>query len=52
MPHHGIDQYDNLPEIIRESLTRKEYAWMTDAQKQNLVQEMTEPDDDAEDGAW
>lgn len=36
--------YDDLPEPIKSVVTPQEWAWMSDAQKQHLVQEETEPD--------
>ena len=37
-------QYDALPESIKATLTRREYIWLTDSQKAELVQQATEPD--------
>lgn len=31
------DAYDRLPESIKASYTRKEWLWLTDAEKVNLV---------------
>ena len=36
--------YDKLPPAIQLSVTRKEFAWMTDAQRANLTTECTEPE--------
>lgn len=41
----GFTDYDALPEIIRGMVTRKEYAWMSDDQKCNLIEDCTTPDD-------
>ncbi len=51
MPHKGFDDYDALPEAIRAQLTREQYAWLPDSAKAMLQEEMTMPDDDAEDQA-
>ncbi len=51
MPHKHPPGYDSLPLAVRASVTPKEYAWMPDAAKQRIVEDMTEPDDDAEDQA-
>jgi hypothetical protein len=40
-----FEAYDALPEVIRGHITRKEYAWLSDEQKQNLVEDMTTPED-------
>jgi hypothetical protein len=37
-------QYDALPESIKATLTRREYNWLTDAQKAQLVDRESEPD--------
>lgn len=41
----GFTEYDALPEIIRGHITRKEYLWMSDDQKANLIEELTTPED-------
>ena len=51
MPYKHPPGYDNLPEVVRASVSPKEYAWMPDAAKQRIVEGMTEPDDDMEDQA-
>jgi len=38
-----IDPYDQLPEAVRQYYSRREYLWLTDAQKDNLMQDETEP---------
>lgn len=45
----GPDPYDQLPESIKAAYTRKEYLWLSDAEKAALVSNSTRPDDDAED---
>lgn len=37
-------QYDELPDSIKATLSRKEFIWLTDKQKAELVQQATEPD--------
>ncbi len=51
MPHNHPPGYDSLPEVVRHQISPKEYAWMPDAAKQRIVEDMTEPDDDMEDQA-
>lgn len=41
----GFTDYDALPEIIRGFVTRTEYAWMSDDQKSNVIEELTTPPD-------
>lgn len=46
--------YDNLPEGIKATMSRKEYAWLTDEQKAHFVENECLPDDmedDIDDGA-
>ena len=38
------DPYDQLPESIRQYYSRREYLWLTDAQKADLMQRETEPE--------
>ena len=51
MPNNHPPGYDSLPLAVRSAVTPKEYAWMPDAAKQRIVEDMTEPDDDMEDQA-
>lgn len=44
-------QYASLPEVLRGMVPEREYAWLSDAQKQSFVEDMTEPDADSTDGA-
>lgn len=37
-------EYDVLPNSIKQFLTFKEWMWLTDAQKANLVRGETEPE--------
>lgn len=37
-------EYDNLPEAIKSTYSLKEYRWMTDIQRANLVQGECEPE--------
>jgi hypothetical protein len=37
-------QYEALPESIKATMTRKEYLWLTDAQKADLIRVETEPE--------
>lgn len=36
--------YAKLPEAIRHDLSHREWAWLSDAQKANLMQTETEPE--------
>lgn len=36
--------YAELPEGIKQAVTPREYAWLTDTEKARLVQSETEPD--------
>lgn len=38
------DDYDELPEVVRQYYSRKEYLWLTDQQKADLIQLETEPE--------
>ena len=51
MPHAHPTGYDGLPDVVRALISPKEYAWMPDAAKQCIVEDLTEPDDDMEDQA-
>ena len=44
MPAHGFKSYDALPPVIQFLVTREEYAWMSDEQKQTLEHDYTQPD--------
>lgn len=47
MAEKGFEEaYRNLPEVIRYSVTAKEYAWLSEREKAELVHDMTEPDCD------
>lgn len=36
--------YDSLPDAIKLSVTPKEFSWMTDQQRANLITECCDPD--------
>ncbi len=38
------DAYDDLPEALRATFTRKEWSWMSDTQKANLSVDELEPE--------
>lgn len=38
------DDYDELPEPIKQMCSREEYLWMSDAQKARLVEQECEPE--------
>ena len=42
--------YDRLPVVIQANVTRKEYAWLSDEQRDNLFDDFTEPSGDWIDG--
>jgi hypothetical protein len=44
MPAIGFGQYDLLPEVIKAQFTRDEYAWLSDDEKNRLVENSVEPD--------
>ena len=51
MPAQGFqDTYLALDESVRATITREEWAWLSDAEKQEFVSGETTPPDDAEDG--
>ena len=37
------ERYDTLDECVKQFVTRKEYAWMSDDQKNSLMQDLTTP---------
>lgn len=43
-PHQAADPYDQLPMAIRQYYSRNEFLFLTDGQKQDLLQNETEPD--------
>lgn len=43
-PPISADPYDLLPVPIRAMVSRQEYRWMSDEQKQSLVFDMTTPE--------
>jgi hypothetical protein len=44
-PHHPTDSpYELLPMAIRQYYSEREYMCLTDAQKNTLIQNETEPD--------
>jgi len=36
--------YAKLPETIKQSVTEKEYCWLSDSEKQRMVDEFTMPE--------
>ena len=38
------DEYDRLPEAVRQYYSRNEWSWLSDKQKANLEQTETEPE--------
>ena len=38
------EMYDDLPVSIQAVYSRLEFAWLTDAEKANLLQHLTEPE--------
>ena len=46
MPLSTNDDYEALPECIRQYYSRQEYLWLSDQQKQDLLRAETEPDED------
>lgn len=40
----GVKDYDELPTPIKGAYSLKEYLWLTDAQKADLVRNETEPE--------
>ena len=46
------DAYDRLPEGVKMHVSRAQYAWLSDAEKNRLVEDFTTPDDDSVDEVW
>lgn len=44
--------YDALPEVVQQNVSRTEYAWLSDREKNELVTGFTLPPEDIEDPAW
>ncbi len=42
--------YDRLPVVIQANVTRKEFAWLSNEQRDSLVEDFTEPSGDWIDG--
>jgi len=40
--------YENLPEVVRALLPKKEWLWLSDADKAALIENYTQPDEDYE----
>ena len=40
----GEDDYDRLPSPIQQSTTRAEFLWLSDSEKQTLVEKECEPE--------
>lgn len=40
----ATDAYDTLPEPIKAVYSKSEFLWLSDQQKQHLIQTETEPD--------
>lgn len=42
---YGVqERYTGLPDSIKSAVTEQEFAWLSDAEKARLQQDMTEPD--------
>lgn len=41
--------YDALPETVKHGMTRKQYLWLSDREKDELVAQQCEPDADMAD---
>lgn len=41
------DLYESLPAVIRQQVSREQYRFMTDAQRQTILEDLTLPDQDA-----
>jgi hypothetical protein len=39
--------YESLPFVVRSLVTRDQYRMMTDQQRQNILEDLTLPDEDA-----
>jgi hypothetical protein len=37
-------RYDDLPEAVKTGVTLQDYSWLTDAEKNRLLQTETEPE--------
>lgn len=44
--------YDALPEVVQDNVSRKEYLWLSDEEKANLVTGFVTPPEEIEDPAW
>jgi hypothetical protein len=38
--------YDHLPECIKANITPEQYAWLSDTDKETLIQRETEPEEE------
>lgn len=38
------NEYDQLPESIKVTLSHREWLWLSDAEKARLIQDETEPE--------
>lgn len=47
----GTRQYANLPASVRAIYSEIEYAWLSDGEKDSLVERLTEPEADTIDPA-
>ena len=41
---HGQDDYEQLPEAIKHTITRKEFLWLSEGEKARLIQSECEPE--------
>lgn len=41
------DRYNALPRAVTDVVSEQEYAWLSDAEKARLQQDLTEPDAEA-----
>lgn len=44
IPDQETSEYDELPEAVRQYYSQREYLWLTEHQKQQLLQDETEPE--------
>ena len=40
--------YDDLPQAIKATVSEQEFLWLSDEEKQSLVQDITTPDFEAD----
>ena len=42
-------EYDSLPEVIKHTITAEQHAWMTEAQRNRLIEDECYPEPDFDD---